>query len=136
MRVSTVEDGGLLPTCIFVVPSPQSPVRWARIWALFLAAVAIGFTLLSLRIIHRDTGIETCGRPIWWRPMRPIHALLYATSAALAWKGYPLCAAVCLVIDVLVGIVGACRPVGASRVYKGTVRPKYRRLDERASMLQ
>mgnify|MGYP007086391441 CR=1 FL=1 len=60
----------------------------------------------------------------------PIHALLYATSAALAWKGYPLCAAVCLVIDVLVGIV-------ASRVYKGfTVRPKYRRLDERASMLQ
>lgn len=107
-----------------------SPVRWARIWALCLAAAAIGFTLLSLRSIHRDTGIETCGRPIWWRPMRPIHALLYATSAALAWKGYPLCAAVCLVIDVLVGIV-------ASRVYKGfTVRPKYRRLDERASMLQ
>jgi hypothetical protein len=81
-----------------------SSTHGLRIWAIAGAIIALGFTTLSLGIVRRDA---SCGSPIWWKEMRPIHALLYAASATLAWYGHAKLAGVCLLMDVIVGI--ACK---------------------------
>jgi hypothetical protein len=81
-----------------------APIHRLRLWAIAGAICALGFVFLSVGIVNRDRGMETCGGPIWWKPMRPIHAALYAASATLAWHGHPRFAGACLLADGILGV--------------------------------
>ena len=41
----------------------------------------------GLLLSDRKTGLETCGKPIWWGELRPVHALLWAMFGYLAVSG-------------------------------------------------
>jgi hypothetical protein len=79
--------------------------RMLQVWAVFTAIIASGFLLLAVGIVQRDTGIETCGNPIWWKQHRPIHGVLYALCAYFAWHQHARLASLCLLADVLVAVV-------------------------------
>jgi hypothetical protein len=81
-----------------------APIHHLRLWAIAGAICALGFVFLSVGTVNRDRGIETCGGPIWWKPMRPVHAALYAASATLAWHGHARFAGACLLADVFLGV--------------------------------
>ena len=49
------------------------------LFAVLCSLPAVGFCLLSVGVWTRGTGIETGGRPIWWRDLRPFHGLLWVT---------------------------------------------------------
>lgn len=73
-----------------------------RIMAVGAAGIAIGFSVIFLGG-YRKTGLETGGKPIWWNHLRPVHALLYATFAYLAWTGQRDWAWKVLLLDVTLG---------------------------------
>jgi hypothetical protein len=78
--------------------SPEQ-LQWMGALALL---PAIGFTFIYLTGA-RQTGLEVSGGRIWWNHLRPIHAALYATFAALAWKKHPR-AWMVLLADVIFGL--------------------------------
>ncbi len=51
----------------------------------------------------RNTGLETGGAPIWWAPLRPVHALFWAAFAVAALFGFSW-AWMILAADTLFGI--------------------------------
>ena len=67
------------------------------------AAIALGFFLIYVNG-WRKTGVETCGKAIWWNSLRPVHALLWGLFAYLALTGNRA-AYIPLAIDTLVGAV-------------------------------
>ena len=79
--------------------------RMLRFWAVLTAIIASGFFLLAVGIVQRDTGMETCGNPIWWKQYRPVHGLLYSLCAYFAWHQHTRLASLCLLADVLVAVV-------------------------------
>ena len=75
-----------------------------RDWALMGALPAAGF--LVLFIVPRPdeaNALETFGRPIWWRSLRPVHAMLYLMFVLLAYNA-PRYAHVPLFLDAILGI--------------------------------
>jgi hypothetical protein len=72
----------------------------------YLGAIAlipiIGW-LYIMFIGKRDTGPEVFGGKIWWKSMRPIHTLLYAIFAFLAFNKNPN-AWIALLADTLLGL--------------------------------
>ena len=50
------------------------------------ACVSFGFMYIWANGL-RKTGAETFGEKIWWNSLRPVHALLYALFALLAFSG-------------------------------------------------
>lgn len=62
---------------------------------------ALGFFVIWAGDL-RKTGPEVFGDRIWWNDLRPVHAVLYATFAALALHRVPQ-AWVVLLLDAAVG---------------------------------
>jgi hypothetical protein len=54
--------------------------------AILAACVSFGFMYIWANGL-RKTGPETFGEKIWWNNLRPVHALLYALFALLAFSG-------------------------------------------------
>lgn len=69
----------------------------------YLAIIPVIGWLWIMFIKPRDTGTEVMGDKIWWKPLRPIHTILYALFAYLAITGNKN-AWVILLIDTLFGL--------------------------------
>ena len=54
--------------------------------AILAACISFGFMYIWANGL-RKTGPETFGDPIWWNDLRPIHSLLYAIFAVMAYNG-------------------------------------------------
>ena len=71
-----------------------------------LGLLALGPVIGWLYIIFigkRDTGLEVFGDKIWWKDIRPIHTLLWATFSYMAITGNRK-AWIVLLIDTLFGL--------------------------------
>ena len=66
--------------------SAIAPAFYLRLLGLFACIPVLGW-LYILFIEPRDTGLEVFGDPIWWKSLRPIHALLWGFFAYLAFHG-------------------------------------------------
>jgi hypothetical protein len=73
-----------------------------RILGLIALIPVIGW-LYIIFIGKRDTGLEVLGNKIWWKNLRPIHALLWGFFAYLAITGNRQ-AWLVLLIDTLFGL--------------------------------
>ncbi len=71
---------------------------------MFVAVVAFVWILMSMDIIKRDTGPEAGGK-IWWKHMRPFHALMYMISLYFVKSNDNEMAALTLLADVAVGTI-------------------------------
>jgi hypothetical protein len=68
----------------------------------FLAAcISIGFMYIWANGL-RKTGAETFGDKIWWNDLRPLHSVLYAVFAVMAYNGNENAWKV-LLLDVTIG---------------------------------
>ena len=70
----------------------------------FLLVVATAWVLMVMRVVVRDTGPEA-GGVIWWKNMRPFHAIMYFLSALFLFHNKFALASVALAVDVGVGTV-------------------------------
>jgi hypothetical protein len=61
----------------------RSKSKWLDALAILAIAIAAGFFYIWINKM-RTHGPETFGEPIWWDHLRPVHAALYATFAAMA----------------------------------------------------
>ena len=78
----------------------------AGIFLKLLGLIALGPVIGWLYIIFigkRDTGLEVFGDKIWWKDIRPIHTLLWATFSYMAITGNRN-AWIILLIDTLFGL--------------------------------
>lgn len=77
------------------------PEKYLPIFGWMALVIAIGFMIAYNR---RMKGIETNNKPIWWNPIRPIHACLYflAFLYAVQKKSYSW---IPLAIDVAIGFL-------------------------------
>jgi hypothetical protein len=73
-------------------PRPLIPVA---------ACISFGFMYIWANGL-RKTGPETFGERIWWNDLRPLHSLLYALFAVLAFRGNENAWKV-LLLDVIIG---------------------------------
>jgi len=78
----------------------------------FLAMIPVLGWFYLIFIGERDTGVEVMGDKIWWKPLRPIHMLLWFFFAWLAIQGNRR-AWMVLLVDTLFGL-------GAFLVYHGS----------------
>lgn len=69
--------------------------------ALLAACISIGFMYIWANGL-RKTGPETFGEQIWWNDLRPVHSLLWATFAVMAYQGSENAWKV-LLLDVIIG---------------------------------
>ena len=69
--------------------------------ALVAAAISIGFMYIWANGL-RKTGAETFGEKIWWNDLRPVHSVLYAVFAVMAYNGSENAWKV-LLLDVTIG---------------------------------
>lgn len=65
--------------------------------------IGFGFLFLSVGITTRNRGVETGGREIWWKRLRPVFAVLYLNFAVLALVGSKY-AYIPLALDVFIGV--------------------------------
>ena len=79
---------------------------WLKAMGAVATVIAAGFFVIWLFKL-RETGIETGGKKIWWDHLRPVHALLYALFAVMAFSNnYAQYAYVALFADVALGLGG------------------------------
>ena len=78
----------------------------------FIAMIPVLGWFYLIFIGERDTGVEVMGDKIWWKPLRPIHMLLWFMFAWLAIQGNRR-AWMVLLVDTLFGL-------GAFLVYQGS----------------
>jgi hypothetical protein len=78
----------------------------------FIAMIPVLGWFYLIFIGERDTGVEVMGDKIWWKPLRPIHMLLWFFFAWLAIQGNRR-AWMVLLVDTLFGL-------GAFLVYHGS----------------
>jgi hypothetical protein len=78
----------------------------------FIAMIPVLGWFYIIFIGERDTGVEVMGDKIWWKPLRPIHMLLWFFFAWLAIQGNRR-AWMVLLVDTLFGL-------GAFLVYHGS----------------
>ena len=77
----------------------------------YLPIIGVPFLIFGLGALYlylsetRTTGGGAFGGVLWWKDVRPIHALLYLSFAILAFLRYTN-AWILLAVDVLVGLVG------------------------------
>jgi hypothetical protein len=78
---------------------------WHFVLAAILVSIGSGF-LYMFATGQRLVGPETQGKPIWWRPFRLVHGLLYVLAAlALGWQHKPLWAFYLLLTDTVLGLL-------------------------------
>lgn len=66
--------------------------------------VSIGFLSLYAGIWHRDVGLETGGKKIWWKEYRIIHGLLWLGFSISMFKAKEN-AWMFLVLDVVISLI-------------------------------
>jgi hypothetical protein len=94
---------GCIPTRLSIaLAAALVPLRFLPYIGYLTLVMAIGFVYLYVTG-KRAVGIETGGRPIWWRPYRLMHGLLYLTFSLLAIAQVRM-AYVIIVLDTLIGL--------------------------------
>jgi hypothetical protein len=86
----------------FTAISAYSSGKFLNLLGLLALGPVIGW-LYIIFIGKRDTGFEVFGTKIWWKDLRPIHTLLWATFSYMAITGNRK-AWIVLLIDTLFGI--------------------------------
>lgn len=82
----------------FAITNPQL--------AAMLALIPIfGWSAMLLGYYQRDSGLETFGKPIWWKNLRPIHLLFYTLFAFNVFTQNYKEAIQFLVYDVIFGFI-------------------------------
>jgi len=76
---------------------------WFLMMLGFLALIPVLGWFYIIFIGERDTGIEVMGDKIWWKPLRPVHMLLWFFFAWLAVTGSHQ-AWMVLLVDTLLGL--------------------------------
>jgi len=82
--------------------SAYSTGRFLKLLGVLSLGPVIGW-LYIIFIGKRDTGLEVFGDKIWWKDIRPIHTLLWATFSYMAITGNQK-AWIVLLIDTLFGL--------------------------------
>ena len=91
-----------IPTRIlFTMLAKTLKGKQLKLLALVATIISFGFMYIYVTGI-RKTGAETMNAPIWWNNLRPIHSLLYATFAILAFLDKEN-SHIPLAIDVVIG---------------------------------
>jgi hypothetical protein len=95
--------GCILTRLIFVWIAKTVPLTYLPYLGILALGPVIGWIWIIF-IGSRDTGAEVFGEKIWWKDIRWVHLLLYATFATLAImkKSY---AWVLLLVDVTFGFM-------------------------------
>jgi hypothetical protein len=92
---------GCIPTRLFFVwIAKKYPNKW---YSILGAIMAIAWMYLFI-FNKRQTGLEVNGGKIWWAKIRPLHALMYAIFAYMAYTQMKL-AWVPLLLDVMIGLI-------------------------------
>jgi len=78
----------------------------------------IGVCFLLIYIFNwRKTGVEVCGKKIWWNYLRPMHGILYISFAILAIQSeYKQYAYSLLLADVIIGVVAGVYKTKTPRI--------------------
>ncbi len=76
---------------------------WFLMMLGFLAMIPVLGWFYIIFIGERDTGVEVMGDKIWWKPLRPVHMLLWFFFAWLAVTGSTK-AWMVLLVDTLLGL--------------------------------
>ena len=96
--------GGCIPMRLLIVwLAKQTPLIYLPYLGLLALLPAFGFFYLYFTG-KRSSGIETQGAPIWWKPFRIIHGILYLLFAIYA-LGRVAAAYQFLLADVIFGVV-------------------------------
>ncbi len=94
---------GCIPTRLAIaLAGAMLPLRYLPYLGSLTLLMAIGFLYLYFSG-KRAIGVETGGRPIWWRPYRLMHGLLYLTFSLLAIAQVRM-AYVIILFDTLIGL--------------------------------
>ena len=59
-------------------------IKYKNILIVLLLALSFGFMYIYMNDL-RQTGLEVFGDKIWWNQLRPLHAILYFTSAIMLY---------------------------------------------------
>lgn len=86
----------------FTIISAYSTGTFLKLLGLLALGPVIGW-LYIIFIGKRDTGLEVFGDKIWWKDLRPIHTLMWATFSYMAINGNRK-AWIVLLIDTLFGL--------------------------------
>ncbi len=70
----------------------------------YLALIPVIGWFYIIFIGERERGAEVFGEKIWWKSLRPVHMILWATFAYLAINGYRYAWTV-LLADTIIGLV-------------------------------
>ena len=96
--------GGCIPARLFLAYlAYKLPTELLPFLGLIGGAIGAGLLFLYFTGL-RTTGVETMGAPIWWRPFRWFHGLMYLIFAYLMfrrdYRGYLV-----VIADTLVGLL-------------------------------
>ena len=80
----------------------QANKKWLRVMGYVALLPAFGFMYLFFTGVRNNVG--AFGEKVWWKNLRPIHALLYSLFAYFAITGNRN-AWIYLLIDALVGLI-------------------------------
>ena len=95
--------GGCIPMRLaMVLLAKYIPLVYLPWMGYITLIMAFGFMYLYFTN-QRQTGAETFGQPIWWRPFRIIHGLFYFIFSLLAIYKYAN-AYLILLFDTLIGL--------------------------------
>lgn len=94
---------GCIPTRLFITYIAKTQLQLLKYMAIPAFIISIGFASIYLFKL-RETGREVFGQKIWWNNLRPIHSILWASFAYMAfiankeaWK--------ILFIDTILGLI-------------------------------
>lgn len=91
-----------IPSRIYLVYIVKKK-QYKNLTMIFLLIMFIAWMYIYLND-YRKTGMEVFGKEIWWNNLRPIHAILYLSSAYLLYNDQP--AYYPLLLDVSIGLTG------------------------------
>lgn len=77
---------GCIPTRLFITYIAKTQLQLLKYMSIPALAISIGFALIYIFKL-RQTGREVFGEKIWWDALRPIHSLLWALFAYMAFIG-------------------------------------------------
>jgi hypothetical protein len=110
---------GLAYAAYRVARASGEVARWAmHVLRAFVSLVILGWVRIML-FRPRDTGPETFGAPIWWKPHRLVHAAAYATFLYLSFAA-PTSAWLPLALDAVFGAASGFTYHTTSPIYNKT----------------
>lgn len=95
--------GCILIRLSFVFLSYSINTKYLPLLGYLALLPAFGFLFLFVTG-KRNKGFETGGKIIWWKNLRPLHALLYLSFAYFAIRKNPR-SYIFLLVDVLLGLI-------------------------------